>query len=290
MSASHDSGRMQCMEVWGGNQETDRHFELPGLRVWVNSNPDGDSTAGGDVYYLSSCASGRITRALLADVAGHGESASEVAIGLRNLMRDNINVIRQERLVAEMNRRFSEFTTETRFATAIVSTYFAPTRTMMLSNAGHPPPFLYSARTRTWTAVEQKETPGSQVSGTPWGVYDDAIYPTYRMKLDEGDRVLCYSDALIETGPSPTEQIGVEGLLQRLNERGELASEQVIPFAIESLHQMSAEHRFDDDATLVLLEATGTKVPFKQGLLAPFRLLRPVRLKTGYREGVAGRS
>ena len=63
---------MQCMEVWGGSQVTSSGVELAGLDVWVYSKPFGEAQRGGDVYYVSSCASGRISRLLLADVSGHG--------------------------------------------------------------------------------------------------------------------------------------------------------------------------------------------------------------------------
>ena len=76
---------MKCMEVWGGHQAVDQSLQMPGLKVWVYSRPYGKAIGGGDVYYLSFCASGRITRMLLADVSGHGETVSQVAVGLRDL-------------------------------------------------------------------------------------------------------------------------------------------------------------------------------------------------------------
>ena len=126
MASTTDSERMQCMEVWGGNVRVSKHFEMPGLDVWVSSQPKGDAPAGGDVHYLSSCASGRITRVLLADVSGHGEHAAGTAAGLRDLMRRNINVIRQQRFMTAMNRQFTAVSAEGRFATAVVSSFFAP--------------------------------------------------------------------------------------------------------------------------------------------------------------------
>ena len=33
--------RMQCMEVWGGNQQADRCLETPGLEAWIYSQPHG---------------------------------------------------------------------------------------------------------------------------------------------------------------------------------------------------------------------------------------------------------
>ena len=35
--------RMQCMEVWGGNCEVNKAFEMPGLQTWVYSRPHGDA-------------------------------------------------------------------------------------------------------------------------------------------------------------------------------------------------------------------------------------------------------
>jgi len=60
---------------------------MPGLDAWVSSQPEGHAVAGGDVYYFSSCASGRITRILLADVSGHGELIARTAAGLRQGQR-----------------------------------------------------------------------------------------------------------------------------------------------------------------------------------------------------------
>ena len=46
--------RMQCMEVWGGNQAVERSFQTPGLKILIYSRPYGHAVGGGDVYYISS--------------------------------------------------------------------------------------------------------------------------------------------------------------------------------------------------------------------------------------------
>ena len=77
-SPADDKHRMQCMEVWGGNAATSRNSRMPGLDIWVYSQPHEQSNVGGDIHYVSSCATGRITRLLLADVSGHGAGVAEV--------------------------------------------------------------------------------------------------------------------------------------------------------------------------------------------------------------------
>src|SRR2546428_5497803 len=85
--------QMSCMEVWSGSQLTERSVEFGGLDAWVYSKPFGNAQRSGDVYYASSCATGRITRLLLADVAGHGTSVAAAAADLRLLMRRFVNCL-----------------------------------------------------------------------------------------------------------------------------------------------------------------------------------------------------
>jgi phosphoserine phosphatase RsbU/P len=82
---------MSCMEVWTGSQLTERAVEFSGLEAWVYSKPYGHAHRGGDVVYASSCATGRITRLLLADVAGHGTAVAATAADLRLLIRRFVN-------------------------------------------------------------------------------------------------------------------------------------------------------------------------------------------------------
>jgi hypothetical protein len=62
------------MEIFGSNQAADNAFSSPGLDIWVYSRPHGEAASGGDVYYVSLCGGGVITRFILADVSGHGAS------------------------------------------------------------------------------------------------------------------------------------------------------------------------------------------------------------------------
>src|SRR3954464_850963 len=126
--------RMSCMEVWGGSEAADAAVNLPGLDAWVFSRPYEQASAGGDGYYVSSCATGRINRLLVADVSGHGEKVHAVAIQLRDLMRRYVNFLDQSKFVLNMNGRFVESSAAGCFATAVVTTFFAPTRTLSLCN------------------------------------------------------------------------------------------------------------------------------------------------------------
>ena len=279
-----NSDRMQCMEVWGGNRAVDRNIETPGLRSWVYSKPYAGSESGGDVYYLSSCASGRITRILLADVSGHGQAVSKIATGLRDLMRRNINYISQSRFVAGMNRQFSDENSGGEFATALVSTFFSPTRTFSLCNAGHPPPLLFHNESRRWSELSNERRDGEEneevISDTPLGVCDEAAYFQHDIRLDPGDMVLSFSDAVTESEDADGQQLGRAGVLRLVSDLQVSHPDDVIPALINRIGELDPRSLERDDTTIVLCQATGHGTPLANSLLAPFRFFRHVRDKT----------
>jgi hypothetical protein len=208
---------MQCMEVWGGNQPVASAVEMAGLEAWVFSKPFGNAGGGGDVYYVSSCATGRITRLLLADVAGHGAGAGDLAIVLRRLMRQFVNHLDQTRFVRLMNSHFTELSEAGVFATAVVTTYFATNNHLSLCNAGHPPPLMYRAAVRRWEFLERVADVSSLPHDLPLGIADAFDYTEFEVRLRKGDMVLCYTDSLIEARFPDGQQLGTAGLLEVIN-------------------------------------------------------------------------
>src|SRR6266481_6105930 len=183
---------MQCMEVWGGSQLTSRAVEMGGLDVWVYSKPYGKAQRGGDVYYASSCAAGRISRLLLADVSGHGTSVAAIAADLRTLMRRFVNRWDQAEFVRLLNQQFSALSKTQTFATAIVSTFFAPSRRLILCNAGHPRPILYRASQEEWSLLGRDNSPGLnppsllEPLNLPLGIMNITDYEHFDVELEPG--------------------------------------------------------------------------------------------------------
>ncbi len=287
MTTLATEARMQCMEVWGGNRAIDRNIQTPGLQVWAFCKPFGQSSFGGDVYYLSSCASGRITRLLLADVSGHGEVVSKVAIALRDLMRRNVNYIKQTRFVTAMNQQFSELSQRGEFATAIVSTFFAPTRKLTICNAGHPPPLLFRKKLGSWSELFHDGKPVEQIFDTPLGIVEEAGYNQHQVYLEPGDMVLLFSDAITESETGDGQQLGPEGLLRLVAKLDVSKPARIIPNLMEQLSRLNESNLQQDDATLLLFQATGDGPSFKANLLAPFRLFGPVTNDTSLSADIA---
>ncbi len=269
---------LRCSQVWGGNATAWAEVDLPGLTGWVASRPHHGQKAGGDVHFVSSCGTGRITRLLLADVSGHGEAVAETARRLRDAMSRYFNHIDPSKLAARMNRDMVEIAARgeadsggsadvRRFATAIVLTYFAPESRMTVCNAGHPPPVVYRQRTKRWRPlVSPEETEdfsgdgdAPAVENLPLGVLEDVGYRGQSVRLWPGDAVFVYTDCLTEAMNGRRRMLGVAGLTNLLESLpGDPASEApatLIGSLIDAVR--AAGYAFDDDLTAVLLRSDG---------------------------------
>jgi len=261
---------MSCMEVWGGNRTTWSHFVVPGLDLWVYSQPFGAEDCGGDVYYLSSCASGRVTRMLLGDVSGHGIEAAPAADKLREIMRKNVNYIDQARVVKSLNEQFEDASSTGRFATAIVSTYFAPSHELSVCNAGHPSPLIYRAAAKVW---EPLESSNANLRNMAIGVMSGQEFASTKIKLKTGDILMGYSDALYESYDAGGSMLGSAGLAAIANSLNCSDPGEFVEKLLQRIRDMNVKNLISDDATVILAQANEQGVALKDNLLAPFRLL-----------------
>lgn len=266
------------MELWGGIHEISKSVTMTGIDCNLDSHPYDEGQGGGDVYYFTSCASGRISRVLLADVSGHGEAVSGTAEKLRTVMRENVNVIKQANLMASINREFSKITELGGFATAVVVTYFSPRQSLTVSMAGHPRPLRYRAATGSWTLFgESKDTRQQLDSDLPLGIIEEVDFQTLSVSFEPGDLLLCYTDAYSEAQGRDGKYLQSEGLRSVVEELSERDPEQIIPRLRGTLRNMSADNLTNDDATAILIRPTGHSIPMKDNLMALVRMVRGVR-------------
>jgi serine phosphatase RsbU (regulator of sigma subunit) len=268
--------QMTCMEIWGGNQPADGAVVLAGLDVWVHSRPYRQADGGGDIHYVSSCATGRICRLLVADVAGHGSDADAAARMLRGLMRKFVNFIDQRRFVGEMNRRFTALSESGAFATAIVATFFSPTRHLSVCNAGHPPPLLYRVRSDQWSVLAPADAPADRSAGNiPLGIMEVTDYQQFDLSLEVGDLVIFYTDSLLESRAADGTMLGAEGLCRIANEMRRTEPAAFLPEFLEKIRGLYPGNVEHDDVTVLMFRPNGTAESFgwREKLKAPWRFL-----------------
>jgi serine phosphatase RsbU (regulator of sigma subunit) len=232
----------------------------------VYSKPYAQARGGGDVYYASSCATGRISRLLLADVAGHGNSVAATAADLQTLMRRFVNRLDQTEFVRLLNQQFAALSRDAVFATAIVTTFFAPTRRLTVCNAGHPRPLLYRAAQRKWDFLgHQGAAEPSGPRNLPLGILEMTEYEQFDVELDPGDCLLSYTDALIESRDADGEMLDEAGLLKITRLIGDVEPEKLIETLLGEIERRYPENLSEDDVTVLLVRANGREARYSFG-------------------------
>jgi phosphoserine phosphatase RsbU/P len=261
--------QLSCMEIWGGTQAAHNAISTPGLDFYVHAEPFQGEDAGGDIHFVSVCGAGRMVRTVLADVSGHGEMASEAARSLRTLVRQSMNTFDQTRMARGLNKKFRAMESNGRYATAILASYFGPTGTLILCNAGHPRPLHFQASKGEWSLLrgegDRLSLPKEKVRNLPLGIIEGTDYAQRYVQLGHGDLVVLYTDALTEARDGQGEQLGEEGLLEAANSLDvDIDASSLMRGLIDNVASFR-EGPADDDVTVLMLKRNNAKSKMSAG-------------------------
>lgn len=252
MPASH---RLKCAETWAGNERIASLVELPGLVAWVHSVPSGPGDAGGDVHYVSVCPSCIVSRIALADVSGHGRAVVSLSEKLRALMQQYLTALEQTELMRDLNLAVQEELDHVHYATMIAVGFHGRRGLLVLTNAGHPPPFWYRAKRDEWAWFErQQPAQRAGVVGTPLGLLPDASYDRTIVKPNNRDLVVLYSDGVSEATNPAGEELGRDGLMTLARQRDSRSAEAFGTQLAEAVHEFRGGAVPQDDETIIVLQ------------------------------------
>ncbi|MDO0914861.1 PP2C family protein-serine/threonine phosphatase [Streptomyces sp. DT2A-34] len=191
-----------------------------------------------------------ILHVAMVDAMGHGLDAATmatVAVGAyRHARRAGIGL---SEIYTFMDRAIAEQFGPDHFVTAQMMRLNITTGHLQWVNAGHPAPLLI----RDHKVVRQLGGPTTLPVG--FGGEEPRIS---RQRLQRGDRVLCFTDGLIEEHEAGEEQFGEEQLIHWVNriEHTEKGVRAVVRSLSHALKQQRGG-RTTDDATLFLIEWRG---------------------------------
>ncbi len=274
--ASPQSVSMNCLELSGGRLNCERSYELPGFSLLVSSRTHGAlEHGGGEVHYLSSCASGRITRLILSDICGQRQTFREISTVMRDGLLQHINSLWQGNLVKQLHQQLESFAETGGFASASLCTFFAPTRSFTMCSLGNPPPIWFDSQQRTWKRLSPLPRRSVSVpkNGAAAGVYQLDEYQHFQQKTRPGDLLLVYGNGFSESRFADGTLAGGSELLYRLQ-----AMKDVEGIAsIEPLISEIQRGGLSGDSTVIIAEANRRVATIRNTLLAPIRMLRSPR-------------
>lgn len=251
--ATAEPKTLQCLEVMGGNTGTNEVLSAANIAIAIYAQPYAESAQGGDIHYVSACSADQLIRIALADVSGHGDDSSHLARHLQQLMRENIEVIDHTDFVRSLNEEFGRLSSGGHFATALISAYYKPDNTLVLCNAGHPPPFHYTAAKGTWSILDGLDNQTCAIENVPLGIIEGTDYPQFAVTVEPGDIVVMYSDSLIETTNAEGEQLHVDGLLDMVEFLGLADGRALCDALVGKVNAYRDGRPADDDESLLVL-------------------------------------
>ena len=261
MSALH---RLQCAATWAGNERVASLVELAGLAAWVHSVPAGPGEAGGDVHYVSVCPSCVVSRVALADVSGHGQAVASVSTKLRELMQQHLTALEQTDLMRDLNQAVQLELDSTHYATMVAVGFHSRRGLLVLTNAGHPPPFWYRAKRDEWAWLErQQPVQRASVVGTPLGLLPDISYDRMIVKLNAGDLVVLYTDGVFEATNQDGQELGRDGLIALARQLDSRSPEAFGTQLAEALRDFRGGTVPQDDETIIVLQRALTPLYVK---------------------------
>ena len=185
---------------------------------------------------------------LVCDISGHGISSALLA---NRIYTETVSLLRHGMELDEMLRTLNHFVIQYMRIDGFIFTMASARldlsgRQLIYAAAGHPPAFLISSSGEVRRVEPLSTVLGRLAEAVPEKAIEE-------FKLSAGDRLMLYSDALIEVWNDDGEILGVEGLERIVRKAAGSPLPAMREAIIEGVNSYSAGP-LHDDVTLILAE------------------------------------
>jgi serine phosphatase RsbU (regulator of sigma subunit) len=224
--------------------------QLAGLEIVARYVPM--SAVAGDFYDFL-VVDPRHIGILVADVTGHGVPAALIASMLKVAFAGQAAHAADPALVLTGLNRALCGKFEEHFVTAAYVFADLDKFVLRYAGAGHPPLLLAPRTTAQGRGSESREV---EANGLMLGLFPEAAYSSVEIPLDSGDRLLVYTDGILEAMNSAREEFGKSRLKNFLAASSSSASQLADALLLELRHWSgaAAQRIHDDDITLLVLD------------------------------------
>jgi sigma-B regulation protein RsbU (phosphoserine phosphatase) len=192
------------------------------------------------------------------DVAGHGVPAALMSFTLQRVLSGTSLGIGPAdapprwddptRIVGELNRRFQADEEDTTYFTMLYGVLDTRSGEVRLTQAGHPSP-IHAAR----------EGPVGMIGegGPVVGLFPDPGYETVSLRMGLGDRLVLYSDGVVECENPEGEAFSEERLMAVAGETLAVPLDGALAELNRRLEAWRGAPAYDDDVSVLVIERTG---------------------------------
>lgn len=206
------------------------------------------SGLAGDFYEVMDLGEDRYG-VFICDVMGHGVRAALIVSMLRGLIATWTEKRRtSSEFLGAMNSGLTlilQRANITMFATAFYGIIDLRALTLEYSCAGHPGPVLAGRKGNTQLCATSTE------KGPALGLIPGAEYPSYSVSLEHSERLLLFTDGVLEAENENGEQFLAGRLLEAAGENLSIELEAWLDGILDTVLDFSEGHHFDDDVCML---------------------------------------
>ena len=208
---------------------------------------------GGDLYDFLDYGPGR-TALAIGDVSGKAAPAALYAALVSGILRSLApQRLSPAALLAALNDKLQERRLDAQYVTMLIAVWDDSNATLKIANAGSVQPLFVS--TASGGALEVRTI---QAEGFPLGLFAEASYEEFTLSTRPGDRVVFFSDGIVDAVSPEGEMYGSDRLCMLLESLpgapGDTA-QSTVNTILNSVGTFQAGAAHFDDETVVVLRA-----------------------------------
>ncbi|MBU4445676.1 SpoIIE family protein phosphatase [bacterium] len=185
---------------------------------------------------------------LVADVSGHGIPAAMISTMVKVTFSQQSNIGDEaSNVLNEMNRLLSG-KMEDQFLTASYVYLDLKKKILITADAGHCPLLIWRRKTKEILRIKPK--------GMIIGFMPELVCPIEELKIKDGDRIVMYTDGIIEAANPDGELFNELRFIDLIRENQDSLPEDFIDTVVDTLKKWVGEDKktFEDDLTMVVMD------------------------------------
>jgi len=185
---------------------------------------------------------------LVADVSGHGIPAAMISTMVKVTFSQQSSIgADASKVLNEMNRLLAG-KMEDQFLTAMYLYVDIAKKKLITADAGHCPLYIWRRKDKEMIRVKPK--------GMIIGFLPVINCPIEETKLKDGDRLVMYTDGIVEAANPEGELFNDNRLINLISTHQDVAPEEFIDLVVAELKQWVGEDKktFEDDLTMVVMD------------------------------------
>jgi len=221
--------------------------EVEGYQIAASSTPARE--VGGDFFDFFKIGEGKVGL-IIGDVTGKSVSGALIMAASRSVFR----MLSEEELgvgetMIRANQRIKKDIKSGMFVALLYAVHNVKDGSVGLCSAGQTQPLLLSAKTAEATLVE---TVGDTF---PLGILDEANYEETQLQMEPGDKVVYYTDGIVEAMNKNEDMYGFERLHEVVKSSPAETAEALMNDIIKDVSDFTGAAPQHDDLTIIVVSA-----------------------------------